>query len=144
MFMGVNPFAGVLMRVVGLPEPSKIARLRDCFVDKEGYVVALTRTGGGNRTDYEESNRALEQVPGFVDGLDWETDRTYALWRYRVPEKYAELVAALARCGAQYDLTEKFQNSLRTMSRPANPDQEVVQAELAPHVPLLQELLTED
>lgn len=143
LFMGTNPFAGVLMRMAGVPKPRDIARLRDCYLDKQGYIVVLTRTGGGNRPDYEESNAALTAVPGFVDGLDWDQDSTYALWRYHVPEKYAGLAAALCKCGAQYDLTEKFHNSLKSMRPPEPPQQETVQATLAEFIPDLQELLAE-
>lgn len=50
-------------------------------------VVVRTRTGGGNREEYEEANEALRQLQGFVKDEDDDFDCTYAYWHYKIPEE---------------------------------------------------------
>lgn len=120
LMMGVNPFAGLLLKILGFTQPAEqIPRLRDCYVDSEGYVVVLTRTGGGNRAEYTAENQALASRAGFVSSTDWEIDSTYAEWRYNAPEEHSTLVLQLAECGARCNLTEKFQTVLADLDSPS-------------------------
>jgi hypothetical protein len=49
-------------------------------------VVVRTRTGGGNREEYDEDNERLRQLEGFMEDEDDSFDCTYAYWHYEIPE----------------------------------------------------------
>jgi hypothetical protein len=56
-------------------------RYRDVTVDTDQpLVVVCTRTGGGNRPEYEKENQCLRKLQGFVKDEDDSTDTTYAYW----------------------------------------------------------------
>jgi len=66
-------------------------RFRDLAVNpSEPRVVVLTRTGGGNREEYEEENEALTRLEGYLRNSDADFDDTYAEWEYEIPEKSRE------------------------------------------------------
>ena len=50
-------------------------------------VVIRTRTGGGNREEYEEENEKLRALQGFIKDEDDDFDCTYAYWHYEIPEE---------------------------------------------------------
>jgi hypothetical protein len=107
---GTNPFAALLVRLVGFTSPvEQIPRLRDCYVDADDNIVVFTRTGGGNRADYEEENRRLTLMPGYLRTEDWATDTTYAKWVYQPQERHRDMVRQLGDAGARSDPTEKFE-----------------------------------
>jgi len=51
----------------------------------EPLVVIRTRTGGGNRMEYEEANEKLRKLEGYEKDEDDDFDSTYAYWFYRIP-----------------------------------------------------------
>jgi hypothetical protein len=74
-----------------------IPRFRDAFVrwnsDKtEPELIIFTRTGGGNREDYEEGITYLRSLPGYLRDADDEFDATYALFYYQCPQAERETV----------------------------------------------------
>ena len=121
MMMGVNPFAGLLLAVLGFENPTEeIPRLRDCFIEGEEIVV-FTRTGGGNRDEYISENAELEVRDGFLRTEDWDLDSTYAKWFYQIPAEHRELILQLADLGARCDITKKFNDLLNDMGS-SNPN----------------------
>lgn len=95
MTNGVNPATFVVLPMLG-KHPDEYPRFRDCFLADEerpelkDHIHVYTRTGGGNREDYEAENQAIRQIPGFVTDYDDGFDRTYASWVFRVPEYWKD------------------------------------------------------
>jgi len=99
--------------------PEQIGRFRDAYVTyrddtkTEPVMVVLTRTGGGNRPDYEDANAFLRTLEGYMDDQDDEFDSTFALFRYAVPASMrAEVMAVLGERGAPLTLREKTQQAV--------------------------------
>lgn len=93
-----NPDQDKCIWAVGL-DPDKIPRLRGAGVQKteHGYrIIIHTRTGGGNRKDYEvadyvlagDSNPYMRTSPYYCRDEDDEFDCTYANFFYRIPEDF--------------------------------------------------------
>jgi len=92
-----QPAALIILKALGA-EPEKVPRIRDAWVTKDGdefRLVIFTRTGGGNRQDYEEGNAYLRSLPGFVSDRDDEFDATFAKWSYLPPESLPEATLGL-------------------------------------------------
>ena len=74
--------------------PDAYPRFRDCFLwdaenpEYDDHIIIYTRTGGGNRDDYEVENEAMRQMEGFVTDYDDSFDCTYASWVFKVPDKW--------------------------------------------------------
>ena len=74
--------------------PDGYPRFRDCFLwdaenpEYDDHIIIYTRTGGGNRDDYEVENEAMRQMEGFVTDYDDSFDCTYASWVFKVPDKW--------------------------------------------------------
>lgn len=119
MVHGINPFAGMLMQMLGGPD---VPRFRDCYLDDKGRIVIYTRTGGGNRDFYESEencrdhypdyfeedepptgpwNCDLRKIDGFLYDEDDDYDSTYALFYFKVPADFAEMVKTLEAIGAK-------------------------------------------
>lgn len=112
MLHGHEPTARFVLSVLKV-NPEKMARFRDAYLtygdDKQTPVmVILTRTGGGNRPDYEDANAYLRTLDGFLDDTDDTFDSTFALFRYAVPEDLrAGVLTFLTEHGAPLTLEEK-------------------------------------
>lgn len=87
MMFGVNNRADTLLACLGLTKQD-VPRFRDCFVDN-GEIIIHTRTGGGNRDDYEEENSALQANANYLYDEDDDFDCTYANFHFSFPEEYA-------------------------------------------------------
>jgi hypothetical protein len=85
MIFGYNACAGLFLSALNI-DHHKIPRFRDCYLSTDGDIVIMTRTGGGNRQDYEKENEWLRQQRGFKFDTDLKTDTTYALFHYAIPE----------------------------------------------------------
>lgn len=85
---GVNPAAFFILPMLGY-HPNEYPRFRDCFAEPElNEIHVLTRTGGGNRESYEAENNWLETFPTYISNSDDDFDDTFALWKFKVPEKW--------------------------------------------------------
>jgi hypothetical protein len=121
---GINPTAPVLLLILGIRDPKIIPRFRDCFLNVDGTEIIIhTRTGGGNRSEYEEQNKGLRQIAGFKSDDDDSFDSTYANFRYNIPEKYKEAVPILLEHGAGIDTSKRWKETfegirLHDVSRP--------------------------
>lgn len=91
---GVNPAAFFVLPMLG-KHPNEYPRFRDCFIGHEEYpqyddhIMLYTRTGGGNRDDYQAENDEITEMPGYVTDFDDEFDSTFAWWVFEVPAKWA-------------------------------------------------------
>lgn len=86
MVCGMNVFAGSLLQHIGL-EPTRIPRPRDVWINKElTEVTVMTRTGGGNREQYQLENQQLVEHPNYLRDKDADWDATYAEFVFKMPE----------------------------------------------------------
>ena len=92
MVCGNNPCFGILARILDTVEPlSEVPRFRDMYTRAEGdqlQIVLYTRTGGGNREEYEEQNNALAAHPLYVKDWDDDFDTTFAHFAFSVPPEF--------------------------------------------------------
>jgi hypothetical protein len=105
---GANPATFFILPMLG-KHPDEYPRFRDCFAgitdnsdsekDQFGiplkvnditqhYITIYTRTGGGNRNDYQDQNNEMANMPEYVKDYDDNFDSTFAYWIFKVPEKY--------------------------------------------------------
>lgn len=54
------------------------------------YIVLLTRNGGGNREDYEESINSLQSHPNYITDWDCDWDCTYAEFVFSIPSAFKD------------------------------------------------------
>jgi hypothetical protein len=109
MLFGVNPFSGVLLQMLDVSSDD-VPRFRDCFLNEDGSEIVIhTRTGGGNREDYEDGNDFLASIAGYKFDADDDFDCTYADFHYDVPEPFKEQVALLKDLGAVSNPAERWQ-----------------------------------
>ncbi len=93
MMHGVKPSTFLILPMLG-KHPDEYPRFRDCFIgdserpETEGKIIVYTRTGGGNREDYEEENRAISEMPGYLFDYDDDFDCTFANFVFDVPPKW--------------------------------------------------------
>lgn len=86
MLCGVNPAAMRLLTAIGLPLDN-VPRFRDVWVNKELTEVTVhTRTGGGNREEYEQENAVLQAHPLYLRDADDVFDCTFADFTFRLPK----------------------------------------------------------
>lgn len=79
----------ILTTIAGLKGIS-IPRFRDIYLNDNNQVIILTRTGGGNRQDYEEENDALTRFDTYVEDYDCDWDCTYAEFVYKIKDEYID------------------------------------------------------
>jgi len=85
---GVDIFAPLCLRLLGL-SASDVPRVRDAWFSSDGETITiLTRTGGGNRPDYEAENEAMRNVDGFIKDFDDDFDQTFCRFTYETPERF--------------------------------------------------------
>jgi hypothetical protein len=142
MLHGFEPTAPFVIRALEI-DPRRIGRFRDAYLTyrdatrAEPIMVVLTRTGGGNRPDYEEANAFLRNVTGYVDDADDEFDPTFALFRYQVPPHLRDVVMDhLKDHGVPLSLREKtMQATGPDQTRRQKTATEQIAAELMRHIP---------
>jgi len=114
-------FAAAALAMLGI-EREDVPRFRDAyFMLEEGrpIIVVHTRTGGGNREDYEAENERLTKLPGYLYDRDDDFDCTYADFCYEVPEANRQAVAdALAETGNPRTPAERWQALFAALSAP--------------------------
>ena len=89
---GFNENALRLLEIIGL-DPNNIPRFRDCFYDTEKKLICVhTRTGGGNREEYETENDELAKHPLYSYDDDDDFDSTYANFYFNAPPEFLEEV----------------------------------------------------
>jgi hypothetical protein len=112
LLFGTNPFSNVLLQMLGVSRDD-VPRFRDCFLNEEGTEIIIhTRTGGGNRDEYESENDALTLIGGYKFDADDDFDCTYADFHYAVPEACKSQVALMKDLGAVTNPAERWQEVL--------------------------------
>ncbi len=106
MLFGVNEKADMLLSLLGYTK-NDIPRFRDCML-VDGMICIHTRTGGGNREEYEGDNAALAEHPLYISDSDDDFDCTYANFFYRYPEEYRADLEAMASNDPDYKPSEMW------------------------------------
>lgn len=105
---GTNKFSHVLLRMIDI-SPLDVPRFRDCYLNETGdEIIIFTRTGGGNRQEYEAQNEALRRLPNYISDEDDTLDVTYAKFHYSVPDQYKAATQKIKAEGGVDDPTAKF------------------------------------
>lgn len=87
----------------------------DYKIPKDGtYIVLLTRNGGGNREDYQDSFDSLSTHPNYVADWDCDWDCTYAEICFSIPEEHQEEVMKMC---VSKDPGQKFDDFIGAMKR---------------------------
>jgi len=126
---GMNQAAPVLLAVVlklDLEAIKAIPRFRDCYISEDGNeIIIYTRTGGGNRAEYEAQNEKLRQIPGFLGDEDDSFDSTYAYFRYAWPDDRKHLIPEFIKRGAVGNPAKRWKELLHSLQYGKNnPDVE--------------------
>ena len=74
-------YGAELLPKIGLTE-ADVERFRGAYIDPQGVLCVLTRTGGGNRAEHR--NLKLRSAPGWLGTYDDEADYTYAWDEFRL------------------------------------------------------------
>lgn len=88
MISGYNRACVYFMPMLGILR-TEYPRFRDCYLSDDKIVI-FTRTGGGNRDDYEEQNNTLAAHPNYIRDYDADFDSTYANFEFSVPDKWRD------------------------------------------------------
>lgn len=115
MVLGFDPMAPVLLTMLRL-DARQVPRFRDCWWTGK-HIVLLTRTGGGNRVEYESANEELRKLPTFVRDQDNEFDSTFAEFYYKVPDNLQWVVPQLVV--QTKSMRERFYEALDKFNDPA-------------------------
>ena len=91
MVNGTNPSTFFILPMLE-KHPDEYPRYRDCFAEYEDKpaIQIYTRTGGGNRQEYQAQIDELKKHPLFMCEFDDEDDSTYMTFVFNVPEKFKE------------------------------------------------------
>lgn len=108
--------AALLLNILGM-EPDTIPRFRDCFYDTEEHrIVIHTRTGGGNREEYEEENQEMTCHPHYLEDSDDDFDSTYANFYYSVPEEYSDKLKEAFKDRKTITPADKWESLFKAMN----------------------------
>lgn len=97
MVLGRHPLGPKLLHCLGFTGEEgvqRIPRLRDVYLFPDEIRI-LTRTGGGNRDEYNDRNEWLRDLKGFIRDFDDAYDSTYAWWAYKWPKEYKETLTGM-------------------------------------------------
>jgi hypothetical protein len=127
VLFGRNPSAPVLLAMLGT-SMDRVPRFRDCFI-VDDTICIHTRTGGGNRDDYQEGNDYLTTLPGYLRDADDDFDSTYADFYFAVPEKFKEALESLrSEPGAERNPAQMWQELFAKLDGGDKNDPQVKQA----------------
>lgn len=132
MMCGNNPLFGLFARILEAEAPLPyVPRFRDAYLVDGAHgpeVVIYTRTGGGNREEFEEENRALAGHPLYLRDWDDDFDSTFAHFAFAVPAKHRGQVDSIRKLtdGWAKFLTprEKFDRSMSALKGPGDSGEE--------------------
>ena len=88
--MGFDSLANPLLKSLEL-DPLKLPRFRDCYLNEDcTEIVVMTRTGGGNRDEFQDENDKITEHPLYLRDEDAVGDTTFAYFYFSLPEEVAE------------------------------------------------------
>ena len=93
---GRSPMVPMLLQILIKAAPLDPPRLRDAFLT-ETSIDILTRTGGGNRDEYQAENDALTRHPLYICDRDDDFDDTFAVWSFRIPDNLKDELGVIYR-----------------------------------------------
>lgn len=128
---------GWLSGVIDLDD--RPARYRDSWVeehDGKPVVVMYTRTGGGNREDYQDSISAMQANPNYIKDHDDPYDSTYAMFYFRVPEENEERVRPLIR--PPRDFRQEWADAMEAFEKHDEAGRAELIKKVAEHVDVIQ------
>jgi hypothetical protein len=115
MLNGVNQSTFFILPMLGERHPESYPRFRDCFVNNEGdkpEIHLYTRTGGGNRDDYESEIKELQKHPNYLWDKDDDFDCTYATFAFSVPDEFKDDFDKITQ-GNLKETSKEYQERLR-------------------------------
>ena len=115
MLFGVNELAPILLKCLNLT-PYEVPRFRDCFIS-DNSICIHTRTGGGNREDYQAENEELAAHPEYLRDEDDDFDCTYANFFFKFPKDYEEDLKALADNIENHMPSDKWKALFQSMEK---------------------------
>ena len=110
---GYNPYSLWIMPMLGRKE-NEWPRFRDCYVEKIGkewLICIYTRVGGNNRNSGFGEEKLYED-PLFVSTEDDDYDSTYAVYRFKVPEKWKRDFYAIIN-NNMWQVSKKYRQYLK-------------------------------
>jgi len=116
MMHGTNPATFFILPMLG-KHPDSYPRFRDCFLQDEehpkydDHIHVYTRTGGGNRDDYEVENGIMAEHPNYINNFDDSFDSTYASWVFSVPEEWKDDFGKIKN-GEIKGISDEYKNKL--------------------------------
>jgi hypothetical protein len=130
---GENPFADVLLAIVGLTR-GDVPRYRDCYWT--GSEIAIhTRTGGGNRDAYEGGNSELQDMALYLRDEDDDYDSTYATFYFSMPEKFAWIIPQLQ--AEDRTPEDRWKEAIGKLNNPESADDQQVKRVIAAMQPIV-------
>lgn len=136
LVFGEQPLAPFLLKALGT-DRLRIPRYRDCFiVEQDGaqMICVHTRTGGGNREQYEKDRAAfgddyqegdpmnddLRLLPGYLRDEDDDFDCTYANFFFSIPAPLTERLAGIPASEPPGERWRKALEAIRQATYPEN------------------------
>lgn len=116
MVNGVNPATFFVLPVLG-KHPEAYPRFRDCFLGNDdfvsgtaGKIIVMTRTGGGNREEYQSEIDEIRNMDTYEFDVDWDEDSTYALFVFSVPAQWTESVKPFFSEGKEGSISSEYED----------------------------------
>jgi hypothetical protein len=114
MVFGVNPLAQALLEILEI-DYRDVPRFRDCFLSKENTIIVYTRTGGGNREEYQSQNDAMKLHKRYLRDEDDSLDCTYAIFHFSIPDEIKGDCIELIEKGYGIDPSERWKQFIENL-----------------------------
>ena len=113
---GENSEAHVLLGMIGV-NTEYYNRYRDVELIHDGTKIrVMTRLGGGNRGDYQETWDKIRRHELYLGDYDDGFDETYAYIEYKIPEQFKETAKKMFK-GEPVSFSDKFNKELEEMNK---------------------------
>ena len=87
LMYGENKDAKSLLQILNSVKVLDIPRYRDTYLSEDNTeIIVLTRTGGGNREEYEDDNNEMTLHPLYLSDNDASFDTTFAEFHFKNPK----------------------------------------------------------
>lgn len=111
---GTNEDTPVLLGMIGVNK-EYFDRFRDVDLIENGTKIRVfTRLGGGNRKEYKETWKKIQNHELYIRDYDDDFDYTYAYIEYNIPEKFKETAKKMFK-GEPISFKDKFEKELDEM-----------------------------
>lgn len=118
---GENPDATILLGMLGLTRHS-FGRYRDCFLNQSGNAITvITRIGGGNKPDYEDVYKNMEQNKWYSHSVPDTLDETYQYFVFNVPDNYLFTASKMIPKEDWLPVGKRFEKEIEEAKIPGTP-----------------------